>query len=436
MSNESPSLSEREMQILQLVATGATNHQIARELVISTNTVKVHLRNIYAKLDVGSRTEATMVAVREGWVAVPRTDDEPVQDAVVEIAPIADRPAERWPRVAPAKRVGLVTAMLLGLLVLFLPEVLQSREPDPIAGVFPTATVSSGASTGRWRTRAQMPTPRNGLAVVDHQNLVFAIGGVGNDGATARVEVYDPGADVWTSRSAKPTAVGFVSGVAIGSRIYVPGGIGAQQQYQDVLEVYDIESDSWETLAPMPERLGAYGLAAVDQQMYLFGGFDGQSYVDSVYRYDPASDTWETRKPMDEARGFLGATPLGDQIYVLGGYNDVTEFDTCDVYTPATDTWDSCSPMDARRGGLATVTVRQTIYAIGGGMDSYLAFNERYDPNLGVWNRIETPVTEQWRGLGAAFVDSHIYAVGGWREGNLSVNEAYQALYQQLIILP
>ena len=120
----------------------------------------------------------------------------------------------------------------------------------------------------------------------------------------------------------------------------------------------------------------------------------------------------------------------------MGGYNDVTEFDTCDVYTPGTDTWDSCSPMDARRGGLATVTVRQTIYAIGGGMDSYLAFNERYDPNLGVWNRIETPVTEQWRGLGAAFVDSHIYAVGGWREGNLSVNEAYQALYQQLIILP
>jgi DNA-binding CsgD family transcriptional regulator/N-acetylneuraminic acid mutarotase len=432
VSNESPSLSDRERQILQLVATGATNHQIARELVISTNTVKVHLRNIYAKLDVGSRTEATMVAVRQGWVAVPRTEDELVQDSAVEVA----APAERWPRVALAKRVALVIAILLGFLVLFVPEVLQSREPDPITGVFPTATVSSGVSTGRWRTRAQMPTPRNGLAVVAHGDFVFAIGGVGNDGVTARVEVYDPEADAWTSRNAKPTAVGFVSGVAIGSRIYVPGGIGAEQQYEKVLEVYDTASDTWEALAPMPKPLGAYGLAAVGQQMYLFGGFDGQNYVDSVYRYDPQANAWETRTPMREARGFLGATPLGDRIFVLGGFNDVTEFDTCEVYSPATDTWDSCSQMDARRGGLAAVSVRQSIYAIGGGMDSYLAFNERYDPNLDVWNRIETPVTEQWRGLGAAFVNSHIYAVGGWREGNLSVNEAYQALYQQLIILP
>ncbi|MGQ9828464.1 MAG: response regulator transcription factor, partial [Roseiflexus sp.] len=69
MTNESP-ISEREREILRLVATGATNQQIAFALNISTNTVKVHLRNIFAKIGVQSRTEATIYAIRTGIVTV------------------------------------------------------------------------------------------------------------------------------------------------------------------------------------------------------------------------------------------------------------------------------------------------------------------------------------------------------------------------------
>jgi DNA-binding NarL/FixJ family response regulator len=60
-----PRLTDREMQVLKLVARGMNNRDIAKELFISDNTVKNHVRNILEKLQIHSRMEAVMVAVRE-----------------------------------------------------------------------------------------------------------------------------------------------------------------------------------------------------------------------------------------------------------------------------------------------------------------------------------------------------------------------------------
>ena len=57
-------LSDREIEILRLVATGVSNKEIAYQLGISPNTVKVHLRNVFTKIGAASRTEAALTAVR------------------------------------------------------------------------------------------------------------------------------------------------------------------------------------------------------------------------------------------------------------------------------------------------------------------------------------------------------------------------------------
>ena len=61
-----PSLSRRELEILEMVAKGLTNKEIGRAIQVSHFTVRNHVRHIIAKLEVGGRTEATTVAIQQG----------------------------------------------------------------------------------------------------------------------------------------------------------------------------------------------------------------------------------------------------------------------------------------------------------------------------------------------------------------------------------
>ncbi len=54
--------------MLRVLVMGSTNAQIASELSVTEDTVKFHVHNIFRKLAVVSRTEAALVAIRQGWV--------------------------------------------------------------------------------------------------------------------------------------------------------------------------------------------------------------------------------------------------------------------------------------------------------------------------------------------------------------------------------
>ncbi len=68
-------LSEREMEVLREAARGLPNKEIARRMGLSVRTVHTHLGNIFSKLQVGSRTEAVLQALRRGWVRLEETEE-------------------------------------------------------------------------------------------------------------------------------------------------------------------------------------------------------------------------------------------------------------------------------------------------------------------------------------------------------------------------
>ena len=65
-------LTEREVEVLRLAALGLSNKEIAEKLSVTVRTVKAHISNLFAKMDVASRTEAILKAMREGWLELEK----------------------------------------------------------------------------------------------------------------------------------------------------------------------------------------------------------------------------------------------------------------------------------------------------------------------------------------------------------------------------
>jgi len=449
MVDEAIPLSQREQEILNLVATGATNQQVAHELCISVNTVKVHLRHIFSKVGVESRTEATMWAVHQGLITIPNnrqteqtteeSELEPEAETALEPVPVPPEPIPLW------KRILLVVCGLLLLLLALVPPILHRslyREvisSSAFADQDVPQTDQFLSPTSRWSRRARMPSPRARLAAASLEGLVYTIGGDVSGAVSGVVETYNPAKNTWQIRTPKPIAVSNIGAIAVDGLIYVPGGMADDGTVIEAMEVYDPVEDEWFSVSSLPAPVCAYAIAAVEKNIYLFGGWDGESYVDTVYIYDTESDTWSRGTPIAVPRAFAGAGTIKGKIYVVGGYDENREYALCDEYDPSLEDsdkspWRERASMTLPRGGVAVSTVEDSLFAVGGGWQNYLAYNERYDPRSNTWLSFESPIMAQWRNLGLAAVDVSLYAMGGWSGEYLNNNEEYQALYR--VILP
>lgn len=432
-----------------MVATGASNQQIARQLVISVNTVKVHLRNIFEKLEVQSRTEATLRAIQEGWIAVA---DDAAGTENTTFTPKTYLLSTRQPTLGQWRQIYLTFAVLLAIATVAAPLLLKNISsndlylPLPIAKESeanfypqlptPTPAVSQNGGVGnRWAFQAPMPTQRAGLGLVAFEEQIFAIGGIrGNSRATRLVEIYDPNTNTWAEGATKPTAIGNVSAAVLGDKIYVPGGCTNDRQAIDALEIYDPKADAWEQGESLPAARCGYGLAALEDKLYLFGGWNGQAFEDTVFVFSAKENKWEVMDSrMPEAKGYVGAAVLEGTIYVVGGYDGQDEFNQTYVFVPETGEWLEKSPMEEKRGGVGLVSAANQLYAIGGGWQRPITTSEKYDPATDTWTPFEAPFADQWRNSGLVAVGTKIYAVGGWNgtEGKyMDSVVSYPVLYQ------
>ena len=318
-ANQNEELSARELEILQLVATGATNLQVARTLFISPNTVKTHLRNIFFKLNVESRTEATLYAVQHGlvrWTVTPPTrDDGSAEVALAELQSSFAAAQSDRSFVAARGRV-LVFALGVALLLMLWPapgrRAAQLAPADRLMDLPVAAANGPGAvSASRWSDRSPMISPAGRFALAYSQNRVYIIGGVGQAGVTAGVQVYNPVEDSWSTGPDKPTAAANIGAAVVDDLIYVPGGLDADGRVLDVLEILDPGTGEWKSGPSLPVPLCSYAIAADADGLYLFGGWNGHRYVDSVLYFDAAAGVWRQVATMDMAAGYAAAAVAG-----------------------------------------------------------------------------------------------------------------------------
>lgn len=426
-----PVLSEREQEILKLVATGASNKEIAQQLVISPNTVKVHLRNIFSKIGVVSRTEATLYALRENLIRPNGLSAQLIESGNGGIEVVKPLPWFRQGRFQVV--LAAVSVLLLAAVIFFAvggDQILRPATPQP-AGL---------NQLERWTVLSNLPRASSGMAAVQYENTIFIIGGRTQGNPTGSLLRYDAASDTWSGLAEKPTPVSGAAAGVIGEKIYIPGGLGDNNQPVDVVEVYNPRVNAWTQATHLPRPLSDYALAAFEGRLFLFGGWDGKEYSDRVYVYDPLVNQWAERKPMDKAFGGEAAVVSGSKIYLIGGTDGTNLLSDLRVYFPNRETasepaWEARAALPEPLVGASAVALVNGLYTTGGSKEGDGSFKMyRYDEQSNDWAALEdAPVTIGAQSL-LIVLDTKIHLLGGMISGAAQpAHLAYQAVYTVLI---
>jgi DNA-binding CsgD family transcriptional regulator len=441
MAESGEPLSDREQAVLERLADGLTNREIAQDLDISPNTVKVHVRNVFTKLDVSSRTEATTVAIQRGLLVVPGSTPEPAPEHAPaeppepesEVPPPAEAQIEAQPAPSAARPWRVIAFVLILALALLVGAVASAIILDNGGQATPAVTVEPFVSEvldgTSWRTGRPLPRERSDMAVASIGLDLYVIGGEVEAGVVNLVDIYETDDGFWRTAASKPTAVSDAGAAVLFGEIYVPGGRLADDRPTAVVEAYSPANDAWRPVAPLPSPI-AGGLALSDgSRLYLIGGWDGEDFLAGGYVYDPATDAWDSMPPMALGRSDAAGAVIADRLYGVGGYDGRQELDVCQYYSEPDGAWFDCANLDlARAGAGASAQGNDSLYVFGGGRAGGVSHGELYDLEQDSWAQVAMPMLEgdaSWHDLGVVSVETDIYALGG-RQGDAILSQNFK----------
>lgn len=450
-------ISERELDVLNCLAEGASNREIADRLSISHNTVKVHVRNIFTKLGVSSRTEATTVALQQGMLSIPGLETAGMQDTTVganeeayegvgatteygeETTIDGDRPDESEPAVEEraVARSGLSRRQILGivgLLAILLLAVATSSllsgnpgtpvNPAATADAEPTAAIFEETDVDdNWSESRPMPEARARMATATVGLNIYAIGGESATGIDGTVLIFDSQQRVWVEGAPKLTAVADAASAVLAGEIYVAGGFGDNGRATTAVEAYSPLNDAWRPVTALPRPVAGAVAIVSDGLLYVVGGEDNDGPLAEMFVYNPAEQQWNTLASMSEARTQAVGGVLGDRLYVVGGRNGNGLLASCEVYELSSESWSSCPPLQEARAEGGSAVFLDKFFVLGGDVATDADYGEVYDASDESWSTFEVPMLvegEDWPALGVANVETHIYALGGVRDGALN----------------
>ena len=475
MAEPNEPLTERELQIVQALATGASNKEIAAQLFLSPNTVKVHLRNIFTKLEVQTRTEATMIAVRNGWVAVGSaagsngTVGEAVEPAEVsksEVAPpspsfvaasdnntspiedatapatdadvhppsqrqsdvsapgVADL-AETKTRTIPLERLNEINLAARTTMAPILPAItpvpvapnpqllppLSMRRRLALVGALILAVALSVLSL--------QIRPTDATSNVEDLNNSEVQGGVAF--AASQSTRWNTRASVRSAR-ARSIAVG----VPAQNEIVLIGGEVDRRLSGEVL-VYNRNEDAWHDLsADKPTPVVNTGAALLGSRIYVPGGTAAQNRPTNLFEVlDLQTRTWTALPNLPKPATGLAVAGDDQQVFVMGGRVDGQITGESLAFDVETGQWSPLPSMPTPRENAAAATFNDRIYVVGGSDGRReLPTCEFYSIRNKTWSPCAA-MTVGRSNFGLVTVGPALYAVGGGAVNFIGWNEKY-----------